>query len=329
MSKKISIGSQSNGLVVFILVVALALLLLALLARAEYRLTEFWQLLTDAKFIEIVAGMLASVLVGVISSLVFARVVKSSAERRYQNLTEIAHPGLVENILTQIAEYKNTCMPTYRVSIKLHLSSCGSYIRVSQTYDYRRTGATKQELDFRFKRAVSEAQAKQMDNELEQLTDDYKKHEFFFTNDDTYLLEKGIEENILSEEYSVKDLFVNSKQTDLVRRVRSPLAWRARPQLGEPDEVGVRYQYTVTFPLDFTDYLFVVLEFPAKEATIEFDYGNLAELIDVDHVNFLGSLVGFPGSMTDSDGRITVNHDEGWLLPKSGVVFIWSKRAPS
>lgn len=329
--RKIPTRSQTSTERSAFFVVAIAILILIVgyvLQRVNFDLHLVSLELTKPDTIAYITGILVSISVGVLASIIYSRYQSRSAERIIETIHSVGYDDLIDSLINQVAGYRGVFLTSYRLSILLRSSQCGRYIKVRQSYEYKKTLGSASNILMRFKRLSTEEEGISLYSEPTLLSEDYKRYEFFFKLNDAQFLEKGISNDEINAAYRIGDVKVDGIPCELLPEVGMPDTYIVNLPAVETSNGERKLEYVVEYPIDWNDYIFILFEYPAREIKIDFDYSSISNNIYFHRVEFLGYELGFSGRRGDSEGTMSITHN-GWLLPKSGVIYIWyNKNTP-
>jgi hypothetical protein len=87
----------------------------------------------------------------------------------------------------------------------------------------------------------------------------------------------------------------------------------------------VTLRYTVKCILEKTSYVYFDTDLPTKGFSLDFDYGEVINEIDIDRVDFLSSYKWASIGDRPDDQRFRLSR-EGWIIPRSSFIVIWSEK---
>jgi hypothetical protein len=86
----------------------------------------------------------------------------------------------------------------------------------------------------------------------------------------------------------------------------------------------ITLKYTVQSIVEKNSYVYFDIEIPTNGFTMEFDYSEVQKLVDISCVDSVSSSKG--SFILDSDTGKFDRERQGWILPKSGFVVIWTEK---
>ncbi len=320
---KTKIENEPARTVFWLLGGSIAIILIAfLLERVDYDYTKIISEITKAETLKFVAGIFTSIAVGLLATAFYGMFNNATANKVLDGIHSVGYDGLIDSLINQVADYGGICVPYYRLEIKMKPSDCGKYIVVEQNYEYRKVLPGARTIYFRFKRLSNEDENEQLSSEPNLLSEDYKRYEFFFKLNDAQFYEKGVTKAEIDSHYGISDVFIDNNKVHLQQEGEMKDSFVANlPPVGENGKERL-IKYTVKYPIDWDDYIFILFEFPSKDIRVKFDYSDIKDLIYFHRVEFLGYELGFSGDRGGKGGIAEISHT-GWLLPKSGVIGIW------
>lgn len=323
---KTQTDNKPTRTILWILITCVLVFIIAFALEAvDFDLTKIGSALTDPETLQFMMGLFTSIAVGLLATAVYGLVNNREAQQVLDGIHAAGYDGLVESVINQISDYGGVCLPYYRLRIKMRPSPCGKYIRVIQEYEYRKVLPGARTVHFRFKRLATEDENTQLASEPTLLSEDYKRYEFFFKLNDAQFYDKGIPKEEIDAHYGVSDLRVDGHPVSVSAESGFEDTFVANLPASADGSSERLLQYTVEYPIDWDDYVFILYEFPAKDIRVTFDFSDIREMIYFHRVEFLGYELGFSADRGAENGIAEISHT-GWLLPKSGVIAIWYLR---
>ena len=318
--------NRSTRTILWILIGCVIVFIIAFaLESVDFDYTKIGGALKDPETLRFIMGLFTSIAVGLLATAVYGLVNNREAQQVLDGIHAVGYDGLVESVINQISDYGGVCLPYYRLRIKMRPSPCGKYIRVVQEYEYRKVLPGTRTIHFRFKRLATEDENTQLASEPTLLSEDYKRYEFFFKLNDAQFYDKGISKEEIDAHYGVSDLRVDGHPVSVSAESGFEDTFVANLPAATDGSSERLLQYTVEYPIDWDDYIFILYEFPAKDIRVTFDFSDIKDIIYFHRVEFLGYELGFSADRGAENGIAEISHT-GWLLPKSGVIAIWYLR---
>ncbi|MEM6819880.1 MAG: hypothetical protein AAF578_13940 [Pseudomonadota bacterium] len=315
---------RTSAKLIQLVTAALLVLFAAFLAnKANYELSKIRSALTDPETIKFISGVVSSIAIGVLASFIYGRFQSREAMEVLDGIHEAGVDDLVDKIINQIASYSGTCFTSHRLSISLRPEPSNRFLIARLHYEYKKTLGAEKRVQFRILRSSSYEEEERIDTDPILLSDSYKRYEFFFKLNDQKIIDLGVEKSELDRLYKFEGLTIDGIPCDFDADSGSQNTFSAT--LPQTDDVNGerKFEYVVEFPMGWDTHMFILYEYPAKEIRINFDYSSISDQVIFDRIEMLGYELGFAGRQVQ-DGVTTISH-HGWLLPKSGVTYVWRK----
>ncbi len=245
--------------------------------------------------------------------------INSSDPQKLSN--RLAREDLLEEIMEDLNYYGNRYCENYYITTRLEQSDNSKFYICKVKYTYGKI-IKDRELLFKIIKIRSEEQHKENENDIQDISEQYIKHEYYYTLNELDLLATVTPEE-LKNYYKIYNLFINNeRKIDLIEIGSQNIELKA----SIPEDVSLSdallISYTVEFPIEKESTVSFTFELPTKSIACEFDFSDLKNEIDVNGQAFFSSKQG-PVSIIENDaGKIEFKHNK-WILPKSSLVFIW------
>lgn len=264
---------------------------------------------------------LATIALSAGSSLLASRLYTSHEENQYKRTIEKIEDSIgiepVNTFIRELHAYRSH-YSNYEVSVAFRShASTTSILCLEFTYRYRKR-LPQNRLEFEIRRLRVAEDRLAFERQRGELVDIYLSREFFFHLDEESLARLAARNNIdLESCYRVERLRINNEHVDLVRRDGSTLWEATAPQDAMQGPCDIEYR--VCLPFEPDSYMTLVLEFPTRGCRFYVD-SRAVPGTELAMVDFIGRRHGLVTHYSTNEVEI---RQDGWALPKTGVVLVW------
>ena len=182
-------------------------------------------------------------------------------------------------------------------------------------------------LIFKFLRIRNDEQIAVIEHDETKLADSYLENEFYYQFDERSYPEIESQSNLYQLMYL--EVIIDGKPTRLDPKLK------IEPNLIEytttiesknntyPKPITIDYE--VQYIIEKESHLFFTIELPTKNVRCEFDYSEVADIIDLYAYDFISSHRGPTLLHAKDEYKIRLMKSD-WVLPKSSFMFIWYKK---
>lgn len=270
-----------------------------------------------------ISNVLFSVGTSILAALLFSYFYKIKSNRSIREIKEMCEIGLVNEWLSEIARFKGRYrrQENLKIILSKHTKTDKLIFICQANYDYHCKLLTPK-IQISFYRYTDEKHLSEYTNSSDELL----TNEFYWAMNEADFPS----DSVTQEDYClIGSILCNGQQIDCERKTREKedsqeIVYKCQIPDNISLEEEVHLMYEVQFPVEKEDILFFTHEFPTLKATIEFDYRDIGEDINVFPLPVTGVTPPSPhGNGNEKKIYIKKFSHEGWLYPKQGFVFAW------
>lgn len=270
-------------------------------------------------FINLIAGFIISVL----AAFFWEKAKSKKQENLITYLESIADTSMLNDIIEEIEFYNKRYFKDYSIVANIKSCSKKNFLKLDITYSFKKR-LNKSKIEIQFFRVTNEQQRQEaikrkknysyLDMEYYDTFDETDFGEGQFLSDQDYNVEKS-EIKIGGEPIKLTKLTIDnviSYEADIPFKLKNNNDLQA-------------IEYTVSFLLEQDSYLNFIFDLPIDGLKCELKYEDVHQEIYIGGSYYVSSSREHPPFDRGEDNSFYINHN-GWILPKSSVVFMWWKK---
>ncbi|WP_157986750.1 hypothetical protein [Chitinophaga alhagiae] len=270
-------------------------------------------------FISVVAGFIVSIL-----ATYFWEWYKVRRETTLVGYMQSMAPANLLNIFVKDLEfYRKRHLENYKITTYIHKTDKPGFFRIRKEISYFKSLQHKNTLDIEFFRITNEKEREEGNNRNRNFS--FVDHEFGYTFDETDFEHS----NLTNEDYVLENAEVRLNRRPLKMK-RSEFNHCVRYTADVPIKLRplsefVEVSFVVEYYLEKDSYMNFIFDLPVKGMTSELIYTEVSDEIFIGGAYYLSSDREHPPFDRGENDKLYLTHD-GWILPKSSLVYIWWKR---
>lgn len=264
--------------------------------------------------IEIFVTLSISVITSLLATFIYNRVVINYENTKLKKLRSLSNEDFLLKMLYSLEKLRKIYLENWKVSITLNNFKENNKIddlfyQCNIRYNYQKY-IKPNKIEMIFYRILEDKN----DDELQKNIDFINEFEFHW-----YMDERKFKKEIDDSYYSIKNLIINNQNIKLDKEINgNKIIYSANIENHDKEYIDIEYE--VQLPLEKEDIMLVNVDFPTKNAKIEFDYSHLANKIEIyglESISFTDKPL-----MYDSENRLIFTYND-WLMPKNSFIFSW------
>ncbi|MDQ3130516.1 MAG: hypothetical protein M3Q99_07125 [Acidobacteriota bacterium] len=307
---KVSKRAIILSLVVFVITVIILRLLIV-----SFEVSKFF--IADITAIQFFTNALLSVITSIVAAFIFAYTFTVRENKKLHRLQNLSNKDYLTELLQAVDQYKGAYVEDYIATVKLCKHPSNQLITVKIRFEYKKYPVTNQ-IIITIYRLTNESDAK----DLQFIVQERAVKEFVWQQDErTFPI--PVDPKI---EYSVKNLWVGKSKCTIDAIIKDNEITATGNIPGVVDISGLQsIEYQVKLPFETESILALTHDFPTLNATVNFDYSEVSDIIDV-YVLTMAGLNDNPIPHDTNDPFLIRYKHRGWLSPQNGYVIAWWRK---
>lgn len=263
---------------------------------------------------QLYANAVLSVITSVVAAFIFAYIFTRRENKKLRKIQTLANNDYLIELLQSVDRFRGAYVEDYIANVRLCKHPSNQLISVKIHFEYKKYPISSPIL-ITIYRITDEPNIA----DLQQIVQERAFKEYVWQQDERsfpIVLEPD-------REYLVDNVWVGKSQclVDMIRKENEITASCIVPSdvdISIPQPI----EYVVTLPFETESVLSLTHDFPTFNSTVNFDYSDVGDMIDVYVLTMAGLQDNPIPHSTGNPFQIRFKH-RGWLSPQNGYVMAW------
>ncbi len=310
-------GRVSRRAVIVSIISFIITLVLLRLASISWDYQQFFAL--DAASTQFVSNAIVSVITSIVAAFIFAYAFQVRDNKKLNKLVAIANNEYLQELLQSVDSFNGTYLEDYIANVKLCDHPNPDFITLKINFEYKKY-PIRTPLMFTLYRLTNDSDPK----DLQFIVQERSVKEFVWQQD-----ERSFPVEIGDDEYSIEGVHVEQAECTVEKVVTGhTITYTCELPHNIDASVPQTVEYEVQLPFENESVLSLTHDFPTLNATINIDYRDVADRIDIYVLTMAGLRDNPLPRPTNAPYIIRYKH-RGWLSPQNGYVITWWGKSES